>query len=99
MRLGSRGESPCHAVLHNQRFGRRGEAVGEDEAFVAAIRAQPTDDTLRLVYADWLDERDDPRGAFLRLEYRLHGMHEADPDYRKLQQQLGALGGPLDVRW
>lgn len=71
----------------------------EDEAFVAAIRAQPTDDTLRLVYADWLDERDDPRGAFVRLEYRLHGMHEADPDYRKLQQQLGALGGSLDVRW
>jgi uncharacterized protein (TIGR02996 family) len=73
--------------------------VREDEAFVAAIRAQPTDDTLRLVYADWLDERGDLRSAFLRLECRLHGMHEADPELRDLQKQLGELGGPLDVRW
>ncbi|MFO0852638.1 MAG: TIGR02996 domain-containing protein [Gemmataceae bacterium] len=40
----------------------------EDEAFIRAIVEQPGDDLPRLVYADWLDERDNPRGAYLRAE-------------------------------
>jgi uncharacterized protein (TIGR02996 family) len=40
--------------------------VETEGAFVAAIRANPGVETLRLVYADWLDERGDPRGEFLR---------------------------------
>lgn len=38
-----------------------------ETAFLAAIRANPADDTTRLVYADWLDERDDPRAEYVRL--------------------------------
>jgi uncharacterized protein (TIGR02996 family) len=52
----------------------------DDEAFIRAILDAPGDKAPRLVYADWLDERDDPRGAFLRAELahrgdteRLHG--------------------------
>jgi uncharacterized protein (TIGR02996 family) len=37
----------------------------EDEAFIRAVVDRPGDDTARLVYADWLDERSDPRGAYL----------------------------------
>ena len=33
-----------------------------------AIRATPADDGPRLVYADWLIERDDPRGHFIMLQ-------------------------------
>ncbi len=40
----------------------------DDEAFIRAIVDSPGDDTPRLVYADWLDDRDDPRGAYLRAE-------------------------------
>jgi uncharacterized protein (TIGR02996 family) len=40
----------------------------EDEAFIRAIVDSPGDDTPRLVYADWLEDRDDPRGAYLRAE-------------------------------
>jgi uncharacterized protein (TIGR02996 family) len=40
----------------------------DDEAFVRAIVAAPGDDLPRLVYADWLDDRGDPRGAYLRAE-------------------------------
>ena len=40
----------------------------EDEAFIRAIVDSPGDDTPRLVYADWLDDRADPRGAYLRAE-------------------------------
>jgi uncharacterized protein (TIGR02996 family) len=42
--------------------------VTEDEAFIRAIVDGPGDDLPRLVYADWLDDRSDPRGAYLRAE-------------------------------
>ncbi len=39
-----------------------------DDAFIEAIRASPADHALRLIYADWLEERGDPRNQLLRLE-------------------------------
>lgn len=39
--------------------------AGEGD-ILAAVAANPADDTAKLVYADWLDEHDDPRGTFLR---------------------------------
>lgn len=42
--------------------------MSEDEAFIRAIVDTPGDDLPRLVYADWLDDRDDPRGPYLRAE-------------------------------
>ena len=38
----------------------------EEAAFWKAIDADPEDDTARLVFADWLQERDDPRAADVR---------------------------------
>jgi uncharacterized protein (TIGR02996 family) len=38
--------------------------VSEEEALLRGMIDRHGDDTARLVYADWLDERDDPRGAF-----------------------------------
>jgi uncharacterized protein (TIGR02996 family) len=43
--------------------------------FLRAIIAHPEDDLPRLVYADWLEERGDPRGEFIRLQFALR-----DPD-------------------
>ncbi len=44
----------------------------EAETFIAAIIAQPDDDTVRLVYADWLAENGQPdRGEFVRAEIEL----------------------------
>lgn len=77
----------------------RGKGMSVEEAFLAAIRAKPADDTLRLVYADWLEERGDSRSDFLRLECLMHGMPEESPGYSPLQQQLGEVGGRLDMRW
>jgi uncharacterized protein (TIGR02996 family) len=43
-----------------------------DEAFLAAIAAEPADDTHRLVYADWLEEHDNPeRAEFIRVQCAL----------------------------
>ncbi len=40
-------------------------------AFLRAIRASPNDDTARLAFADWLDDRDDPLGEFVRVQIEL----------------------------
>jgi uncharacterized protein (TIGR02996 family) len=66
--------------------------MSEDEAFVRAIVDRPGDDTARLVYADWLDERDDPRGAYLRAE--MEWVRTG-----KKVRALRALAKPLDPVW
>jgi uncharacterized protein (TIGR02996 family) len=44
----------------------------EEDAFLHAIREQPDDDTVRLVYADWLAENGQPdRGEFIRVQIEL----------------------------
>jgi uncharacterized protein (TIGR02996 family) len=43
----------------------------DEDALVAAIRADPEEDTPRLAYADWLDERDRSGGDYLRAEVAL----------------------------
>ncbi len=40
----------------------------ERKALLRAIRKQPDDRTARLVYADWLDEHDDPLARYVRAE-------------------------------
>jgi len=40
----------------------------------------PDDDGPRLVYADWLDERCDPRGEFIRLQLALAALLPSHPD-------------------
>ncbi|HEV7281671.1 MAG TPA: TIGR02996 domain-containing protein [Pirellulaceae bacterium] len=38
----------------------------EEQPFVDAVCASPSDDAPRLVFADWLDEQGDPQGEWLR---------------------------------
>src|SRR5262245_31478207 len=44
------------------------ELLMDDVGFIQALLAAPEDLTLRLVYADWLEERGDPRGEYLRCQ-------------------------------
>jgi uncharacterized protein (TIGR02996 family) len=44
--------------------------------FLAAIQAAPDADAPRLVYADWLEERGEPYGEFIRVQCRLHNWPE-----------------------
>jgi carbon storage regulator len=45
-----------------------------EEPFLRAIAADPADEATRLVYADWLEERGDPLGEFLRLQCQAKGL-------------------------
>ena len=38
------------------------------QAFIDAILAEPDDDALRLAFSDWLEERGDPYGEFIRVQ-------------------------------
>src|SRR5436309_530177 len=74
----------------------------DDEAFVRAIVAAPGDDLPRLVYADWLDDRADPRGAYLRAEVEWAGRW-APPSTRAgrwtMPTKLDRLAEGIDPVW
>jgi uncharacterized protein (TIGR02996 family) len=42
--------------------------MAEEENLLSAIKSHPEDVGTRLIYADWLEERGDPRAEFIRLE-------------------------------
>jgi uncharacterized protein (TIGR02996 family) len=70
-----------------------------DEVFLSAIRTQPTDSTSRLVYADWLDERDDPRGEYLRLLCAATGWAKAAENRERIVARLQELCAEFDPEW
>jgi uncharacterized protein (TIGR02996 family) len=41
--------------------------MNEEHGFIAALAEQPDDRTTLLVFADWLDDRSDPRAEGMRL--------------------------------
>jgi uncharacterized protein (TIGR02996 family) len=47
--------------------------------FLDDVKAHPDDDTPRLILADWLDERGDERGEFLRIQCRLDATPWGEP--------------------
>jgi uncharacterized protein (TIGR02996 family) len=49
------------------------------DGFLRAILDEPDDDVHRLVYADWLEERGDPRGEFIRAQVRAAALPDGDP--------------------
>ncbi len=49
-----------------------------ENAFLEAIREEPEDDGLRLIFADWLEEHSDPRGQFIRTQIMLATGFEQD---------------------
>jgi len=62
-----------------------------DSDFMAAIIANPADDAPRLVYADWLEEHDDPRGEFIRVQVEL-ARSKCEPTCRGNVQAAGGFG-------
>jgi uncharacterized protein (TIGR02996 family) len=70
-----------------------------DLGFLQAILADPDDDTHRLVYADWLEERGDGRARFLRADVRLAALADGDPAYAATEAELRAARAGLDRAW
>jgi uncharacterized protein (TIGR02996 family) len=70
-----------------------------DADFLQEILAHAEDDTPRLIYADWLEERGDPRAEFIRVQCELAAMHRYDPRRSELQGRETALLRKHAKRW
>ena len=70
-----------------------------DDAFLQAILENPDDDTPRLIYADWLEERGDPRGEFIRVQCHLAAMSADDERRARLEQYERELLARHQDRW
>jgi uncharacterized protein (TIGR02996 family) len=57
------------------------------EAFLQAILAEPDNDLPRLIYADWLEERGDPRGEFIRVQVEIARVQPGDDRLTQLRQR------------
>jgi uncharacterized protein (TIGR02996 family) len=73
--------------------------MNEDAAFIRAIREQPDDETTRLVYADWLDDRSDPRAEYLRAEAAWATLPTSDERSRPLFRRVSQLAASLEPEW
>src|SRR5262245_49792748 len=78
---------------------RKGGCMKDDSGFLQDIVAHPNDPVPRLIYADWLDEQDDVRGEFLRLEVQLKDLKENDPQREKTRARLRALRKQIARTW
>jgi uncharacterized protein (TIGR02996 family) len=66
--------------------------VRQEEAFLRAIAESSEDNTHRLVYADWLEEHDQPeRAELIRVQIALADPPEDHAAYRALRAQEAAL--------
>lgn len=68
-------------------------------AFHRLIAAAPEDDAPRLVYADWLEERGDPRGTFIRVQCALARLAEDHPSRRDLEHVEDQLFKTHGAAW
>lgn len=70
------------------------------EAFLRTIITQPDDDLLRLVYADWLDENDDPaRAEFIRVQCELAHLPDDDERRPRLEDREHELLSEHEPAW
>jgi uncharacterized protein (TIGR02996 family) len=74
-------------------------AMHYEEGFLHAIKANPLDDAPRLIYADWLEERDDPRADFIRLHLALMAAAPDHPERVAGEHELSSLRKGCDAAW
>jgi uncharacterized protein (TIGR02996 family) len=73
--------------------------MNQEDAFLEAICEEPDDDTVRLIFADWLEERGDPRGEFIRIQCAVAAMPEEDERRKTLEDRAEQLLRQHRPRW
>jgi uncharacterized protein (TIGR02996 family) len=75
----------------------------DEDGFLHELLENPADDTTRLVYADWLDERGDPvsvaKAKFLRITSRLLEPNRKAGWRKARRAELQVLAATLDTSW
>jgi uncharacterized protein (TIGR02996 family) len=74
--------------------------MNDDLAFIDAILADESDDTPRLVYADWLADHGEPElAALVRLQTEVYRTPSADPRRLDLRKQEAAAWNAYKKKW
>jgi uncharacterized protein (TIGR02996 family) len=74
--------------------------MSDHENFLQAIRAAPDDQLTRLVYADYLEERGDERGGYLRIQAMLlQAAREGNQSTKELQESYMEMRSRLEPSW
>jgi uncharacterized protein (TIGR02996 family) len=72
----------------------------EDRAFIRAILTNQAELTAWLIYADWLDEHDNPLQAeFLRSMARRGQLSNTEPEWYMVEERLQELRAVLEPVW
>jgi uncharacterized protein (TIGR02996 family) len=71
----------------------------EEKPFLNAIKERPDDNAIRLVYADWLEERGDPRGEFIRVAVEIAKAAPHTDRYAALRVRLKTLRECVNSDW
>ncbi|VTR96235.1 Leucine-rich repeat-containing protein typical subtype OS=Herpetosiphon aurantiacus (strain ATCC 23779 / DSM 785) GN=Haur_4051 PE=4 SV=1: LRR_6: LRR_6: LRR_6 [Gemmata massiliana] len=72
----------------------------EKRALLAAIGANPDEDTPRLAFADWCDEHDEPeRARFIRLQFEAERYGEHTPERLDIEEQATELFNVHHRKW
>ncbi|MDB4614677.1 TIGR02996 domain-containing protein, partial [bacterium] len=68
-----------------------------EQQFIDEIIANPNDETLRIVFADFLEDTGDPRAELIRLQFQRTELSRFDPARNRLRARelklLRAYGG------
>jgi uncharacterized protein (TIGR02996 family) len=73
--------------------------MSEEQAFLAALAANPADDLTRLVYADWLDEHGHQKSRYLRLVTELALMPREEMLQSQAHDEILSLSAVLHPDW
>jgi uncharacterized protein (TIGR02996 family) len=73
--------------------------MSNEKGFLDAIRSDPGDRVAHLVYADWLEERGDPRGELVRLEEEMRETPVYSDRYWQLKPRRNTLRLQVDKQW
>lgn len=57
----------------------------DSSSFIQEIITNPNDDVARMVFADFLEEQEDPRAEMIRIQFELADLDAFDPRRRKLR--------------
>jgi uncharacterized protein (TIGR02996 family) len=75
------------------------EPMGDEGAFLRAVRDEPDDEATRSVFADWLEERGNARAEFVRLDAALRKMTGVEDGFQQKEDRWRQLREDLPRAW
>lgn len=73
--------------------------MADEDAFLRAIQDEPDDSLVRLIYADWLEERGDDRHRLIRVEEAIRPHKTWSDEFQRLKPERNHLRKQFAGEW